>query len=49
MDGDTLTEQHIRLDEKGEPQPGEQQNGETYRYTINDEGKLVLVSKLDVF
>jgi hypothetical protein len=44
MDGDELTEHHIRLDDKGQAQPDD--HGETYRYTINEENNMVLVSPL---
>jgi hypothetical protein len=50
--GDTLTEEHIRLEDQqgqGADQPAaaeasEQRQPEVYRYAINEEDKLVLVS-----
>jgi len=42
MDGeDTLTEKHIRLDKEGKAEP--ENVGEIYRYSIDDNDKLVLV------
>ena len=43
MDGDTLTEKHIRLDKEGKAEP--EDAGEVYRYTV-DIDKLVLVNFL---
>ncbi|CAK5117991.1 unnamed protein product [Meloidogyne enterolobii] len=46
MDGeDTLTEKHIRLDKEGKAEP--EDVGEVYRYSIDDNDKLVLTLEKD--